>query len=87
MRGLTKKIFRESVTRLRRGGQLILYSGSPIQSGEDLFKSYVESCLTADFSLRYSEIDPDIFGEELSTPAYARVDRIAAIGLVLTREN
>jgi len=29
----------------------------------------------------YRELDPDVFGEELERPAYARVERIAVIGL------
>ena len=33
----------------------------------------------------YSEIDPDVFGEELERPVYADIDRIAAVGLVATR--
>ena len=36
-------------------------------------------------SLRYDEIDPDIFGEELERPRYAEVERIAAIGAVIRK--
>ncbi len=36
-------------------------------------------------SLRYREIDPDIFGELLDEPAYREVERIAAIGAVLVK--
>jgi hypothetical protein len=32
----------------------------------------------------YEEIDPDVFGEELDTPAYAAVERIAAVSLNVT---
>ena len=35
-----------------------------------------------DLALRYREIDPDVFGEELEQAAYADVDRIAAVGAV-----
>ena len=28
---------------------------------------------------QYDELDPDVFGEELSEPAYADADRIAAV--------
>ena len=35
--------------------------------------------------LRYREIDPDVFGEELETPAYADVDRIALVAAVMDR--
>lgn len=36
----------------------------------------------ARLSWKYEEIDPDVFGEELDTPAYAGIDRIAAVLLV-----
>jgi hypothetical protein len=32
----------------------------------------------------YAEVDPDVFGEELETPAYADADRIAAVVLTVT---
>ena len=31
----------------------------------------------------YEELDPDVFGEELDTPAYAHVDRIAVVALTV----
>jgi hypothetical protein len=33
--------------------------------------------------LDLSEIDPDVFGEELDQPGYGQVERIAAIGAVI----
>ena len=36
-------------------------------------------------TLRYEELDPDIFGEELETPAYRDVERIALVSAVITR--
>jgi hypothetical protein len=35
----------------------------------------------------YEEIDPDVFGEELERPAYAHVDRIAAVGLTVIKRG
>jgi hypothetical protein len=32
----------------------------------------------------YEELDPDVFSSELSAPAYARADRIAAVLLHAT---
>jgi hypothetical protein len=32
-------------------------------------------------------MDPDVFGEELDTAAYAEADRIAAVVLTVTREG
>ena len=74
--------------RLRPGGRMLLYSGSPIIGGEDaLLAGLAEIADGADCTLRYNEIDPDIFGEELTEPVYrdAGVDRIAAVGAVLTK--
>jgi hypothetical protein len=36
-------------------------------------------------AMRYREIDPDVFGEELEMPAYRDVDRIALIAAIITR--
>ena len=38
-----------------------------------------------DAALRYRVLDVDIFGEELEQPPYADVERIAAVGAVITR--
>jgi len=35
--------------------------------------------------LDYRELDPDIFSETLRQPAYAGVERIAAVGAALVR--
>ena len=35
----------------------------------------------------YEELDPDVFGEELLQPAYAEVDRIAAVLLAMTYDS
>jgi hypothetical protein len=40
-----------------------------------------------DFDIAYREVDPDIFGEELGTPAYADVERLAAVVAVITRAS
>ena len=71
---------------LAPGGRLLLYTGSAIVGGEDRLRLTLGQ-LFADspFDLTYREIDPDIFGESLSHPAYCGVDRIAAVGAVLTR--
>jgi hypothetical protein len=37
--------------------------------------------------LRYRELDPDIFSGELRRAAYADVERIAAVGAVITRPS
>ncbi len=71
---------------LAPGGRLLLYTGSAIVAGEDRFRQALDGLFAGEpFDLAYREIDPDIFGEALSDPAYRGVDRIAAVGAVLTR--
>lgn len=82
---LSMRIVREGVACLAPGGRLILYTGSPIVRGSDLLREAVELAIAgAPVSLAYAELDPDVFGEELDMPAYLDVDRIAAVGVVLT---
>ena len=38
-------------------------------------------------TLRYRELDPDIYGEELERSSYADVERIAAVGAVIERPS
>ncbi|HET6584762.1 MAG TPA: class I SAM-dependent methyltransferase [Nannocystaceae bacterium] len=83
--GLAARIVRESVARLAAGGTLLVYTGAPIVGGVDVFLRAVEPVLAAaDARLAYREIDPDVFGEELDTPGYADVERIAVVGLIAT---
>jgi release factor glutamine methyltransferase len=84
--GLAVRILEESVTRLHRspsGGSLLLYTGTAIVGGEDtLFdtlRPVLEGAEISSFS--YQELDPDIFSDELEQPAYADVERIAAVFL------
>ena len=77
---------RMAVERLAPGGRLILYTGSAIVDGGDPLRTALAALADeAACALRYREIDPDVFGEELSGPAYAKVDRIALIAAVVTR--
>jgi hypothetical protein len=71
---------------LAPGGRFLLYTGAAIIEGIDGLKDMLLRHLDSDaFGLAYEEIDPDIFGEELLNPAYHGVDRIAAVGIVITR--
>jgi release factor glutamine methyltransferase len=81
---LSVRIVRESLARLRPGGCLALYTGTAIVAGRDVFRTAVTPLLR-DAGLRYSyeEIDPDVFGEELDSPSYADVERIAVVGLAI----
>jgi methylase of polypeptide subunit release factors len=76
---------RAALPRLAPGGQFLLYTGSTIVEGRDRLRSALADCAReAGVTLDYSEIDPDVFGEELSKPAYANAERIAVIGAVFT---
>lgn len=80
---LAVRIVRQALTRLGRGGTLLLYTGAAIVGGDDTFLRAVRPLLT-DHAYEYEELDPDVFGEELERPAYAEVERIAAVGLTVS---
>lgn len=83
---LSLRIVRDSLARLAPGGRLLLYSGAPVISGEDqLWRGLQPLLATTPVHYHYQELDPDVFGEELDSPAYAQVERIAAVGLVVER--
>jgi SAM-dependent methyltransferase len=72
--------------RIEPGGAVLLYTGSAIVAGRDALREGLEEQLPGlGGSLRYSEIDPDIFGELLGEPGYEAVERVAAVGAVITR--
>jgi len=79
---------RMALERLAPGGRLILYTGSAIVDGEDALKHALSrEARLRGFDMRYRELDPDIFGEELETEAYQAVDRIALIAAVIARPD
>lgn len=72
--------------RLAPGGRLIFYSGSAIVNGVDALKAELaRSAAEHGCAMCYREIDPDVFGEELDSPRYAEVDRIALVSAIFTR--
>lgn len=74
-----------AAARLPAGGRMLLYSGSAIVAGEDPLEAALRSKLPAlGCALRYAELDPDIFGEQLDEPGYESVERIAAVGAAIT---
>lgn len=86
--GLSLDWASEGARRLAPGGRVVLYTGAAIVSGQDALKSALAARAAAlGLRLTYRELDPDVFGEELATPAYEDVDRIAAIGAVIERER
>jgi predicted methyltransferase len=85
---LSERILNESLPRLARGGRLILYTGVAVVDGVDVFQPAIESALgQLGWPYRYQEIDPDVFGEEIAQPGYSAVERLAAVGLIVTRPH
>lgn len=82
--GLSLQLACQAMERLAPGGRLILYTGSAIVRGRDaLCEALGRAARDRGCVMRYRELDPDIFGEELEQPAYADVDRIALVGAVI----
>ena len=83
---LSLRIAEESLQHLRPGGRLILYTGSPIIDGRDLFQDALRPLLAGpNVSAAYREVDPDVFGEELERAPYHSADRIAVVALRLVK--
>lgn len=81
---LSRRIVLEGLPRLAANGTLVLYTASAIVNGRDMFRETVIDALDhPDIAHEYREIDPDVFGDELENPAYAEVDRIAAVSLII----
>ena len=59
---------------------MLLYTGAAFTGGR---APLLDALRELDASVSVEEIDPDVFGEELEQPAYAEVERIAAIGAVI----
>lgn len=76
---------RTGVRRLQPGGRFLLYTGSAIVDGRDgVHTALAELAEAGGLDLAYDEMDPDVFGGLLRQDAYRDVERIAAIGAVLT---
>jgi methylase of polypeptide subunit release factors len=72
--------------RLAPGGRVLLYTGVAMVGGRDELREALENALPAlGCTLRYREIDPDVFGEELDKAPYREVERIAAVGAVVEK--
>jgi hypothetical protein len=84
------RIVEQALQRLAPGGLLVLYTAAPIVDGLDLLwealaPRLARAGLRTGTDVRYAEIDPDVFGSELASPAYAQVERISVVGLTLQR--
>ena len=72
--------------RIEPGGTVLLYTGSAVVGGRDTLHEALAKQLPAlGCTLRYAEIDPDIFGELLDQPGYEAVERVAAVGAVIRK--
>jgi methylase of polypeptide subunit release factors len=72
--------------RIEPGGTILLYTGSAITDGRDALEEALDGRLPMlGCSLRYSEIDPDIFGELIAEPGYEAIERVAAVGAVICK--
>ena len=79
---LSLEIVRQSLDRLTSGGRLILYTATAFVEGTDTFRTAVEPLLTEkNLDIRYNELDPDVFNEELDRDAYRCAERIAVVAL------
>lgn len=79
---LSVRIATEGLARLRPGGTLLLYTGVAMTGPDDpflaaLLPALAQQCENWD----YEELDPDIFGEQLTQPGYEAAERIAAVFL------
>lgn len=84
--GLSVRIVEQSLRRLAPGGMLVLYTAAPIVDGTDLlWQALAPKLARSATRIDYREIDPDVFGGELASPAYAQVERISVVGLTLQR--
>ena len=72
--------------KLAPGGRVLLYTGSAIVDGGDGLRQALEQQLPAlSCTMMYRELDPDIFGDQLDHKGYEEVERIAAIGAVVSK--
>lgn len=76
---------RAGARRLTPGGRFVLYTGAPVVEGIDVVRAALGPLAKEGLALDYQELDPDVFGNLLGRPEYADVERIAAVGAVLTR--
>jgi len=81
---LSVRIAALALQRLGPGGRLLLYTATPVIDGAHVIRPALERLLK-DTRWDYRELDPDVSGEELERPDYARVERIAVIALDATK--
>jgi release factor glutamine methyltransferase len=84
--GLPVKVLEAAIDRLAPGGSLVMFTGTSIVDGEDLLRPEIENRLEGTpCGWSYVEVDPDVYDEELDTPAYEHAERIALAVLTVDR--
>jgi methylase of polypeptide subunit release factors len=81
---LSLRIVEQGISQLASGCRFVLYTGSAMVDGRDLFHEALSRSLArrgVEFS--YEEIDPDVFGEELEDPPDDHADRIAVVSVTI----
>lgn len=88
---LSLRIVDESLPRLTAQGTFMLYTGVAIREGVDLFWQALQPILQKHphdrYRVTYTQLDPDVFGEELESGIYQDIDRIAAVSLIIRRQD
>lgn len=83
---LALRFLHDALEHLAPGGRVLLYTGTPVIDGEDVFWHHARPLLqAAPVHFDYRELDPDVHGQSLSQPGYEAVERIAAVGLRVMR--
>ena len=84
--GLTLTWTHQALEALSLGGSFVLYSGAPVTRDGDTLRPALERLAQAQGArLVYAELEPDVFPSTLLHRPYWGVERIAAIGAVMTR--
>jgi len=79
---------RRSLAALAEGGTLLLYTGAAVIDGKAPLLEKIRGLTeAAEARLQATEIDPDVFGEELGRPEYGNVERIAVYGIKITKRT
>jgi methylase of polypeptide subunit release factors len=85
---LSVRIVGEALQKLSPKGVFVLYTGTPIVDGADVFlQEVLPSLKDLATEFAYEECDPDVFGEELDRAPYTAADRIAVVQLVVKGRN
>ncbi|MBA3683806.1 MAG: hypothetical protein H0W72_00960 [Planctomycetes bacterium] len=75
---------RAALGRIGQSGRILIHAPAPILAGEDRLRSALSALADeAGARLAYDELETDILGEEIAMAG--ELDRIAAVGAVLTR--